>query len=116
LHNNQSITKPIYTFGLHKDTTEIIKPKPVIILDGLFAFNPLFQDLIDFKIFVEANEEVRLKRRIERDEKERGYPKQEVLERWNKTVEPMYKLHVLPQKSVADLIIINNSELVIKSQ
>jgi uridine kinase len=107
LKNNKKIEKPIYTFGLKKDKTETISPKKVIILDGIFALNEKFLGLIDFKIFIDSIEKKRFARRLERDVRDRGYTKENVINVWKETVEPMYQLHVLPQKDKADLIIVN---------
>jgi uridine kinase len=107
LKNNKKTEKPVYTFALKNDRTEIIHPKKVIILDGIFALNEKFLDSIDFKIFVDSIEKKRFARRLERDIRDRGYTKEHVASVWKETVEPMYKLYVLPQKDKADLIIKN---------
>lgn len=108
LKKGKEIEKPVYTFGLHKDSIEKIKAKSVIILDGIFALNSLFINQLDFKIFVDAEESIRLSRRITRDIDERGFTKEHVLKRWSESVQPMYLKYVLPQKEKADLIIENN--------
>ena len=108
LHKRKEIEKPVYTFRLHKDHKEIIKPSKIIILEGLFALNSIFINQIDLKIFVDADEKIRFERRLERDTNERGYPKEHTIKRWQETVEPMYQKYVLPQKNKADLIIKNS--------
>lgn len=107
LHNGKSITKPIYTFALKKDGYESIKPKTIIILDGIFALHSKFADILDIKVFVDSSEKKRLERRLNRDMEDRGYTKEHTLKRWKETVEPMYIKHILPTKQKADIIIKN---------
>lgn len=107
LKQKEEIEKPVYTFGLKKDYTEKIKPENIIIVEGLFALSEIFSKEIDLKIFVDADEKIRFERRLVRDIKERGYSKENVIQRWNETIEPMYKRYVIPQKEKADLIIFN---------
>lgn len=103
----KEVVKPIYTFGLKDDKTEKIMPAGVIIVDGLFALHKKFNGLLDCKIFIDIPEKIRLERRLKRDVEKRGYTKEHTLERWKKTVEPMYLKHVLPTKKFADVVIKN---------
>lgn len=107
LKNGKEITKPVYTFGLKNDGSEVVKPGEIMILDGLFALSDVFSEFLDFRIFIDCLEKIRLERRLERDVVERKYDKEYTIKRWNETVEPMFKLHVLPQKDKADLIVEN---------
>jgi len=99
--------KPIYTFGNKQDSKEIIHPNKVILVDGIFALNPKLADLEDLRIFVDSPEQVRLTRRLKRDSEERNYPRERTEQAWRETVQPMYLQWVLPQKSIADMIIDN---------
>lgn len=109
LQKGETIKKPIYDFKTHSRIgEEDFKVEGVIILEGLFALNNLFIDILDFRIFVEAPEEVRLERRMKRDVLERGRTGESVLKQWKETVEPNFVKHILPQKEIADLLILNS--------
>ncbi len=86
-----------------------INPAPIIIVEGLFILH--FQeiaDLLEHKIFIEADEPVALARRIKRDGMERGYPEEDVLYKWHNHVAPAYKEFLLPYKHYCHQIVINN--------
>lgn len=86
-----------------------VNPAPIIIVEGLFILH--FQEiaaLLDYRIFVEADEAVALQRRIRRDGMERGYPEDDVRYKWDNHVVPAYKEFLLPYKSQADKLVINN--------
>ncbi len=109
IHKNNVIEKPIYNFSSHQEEgKEKFAPSKVIIIEGIYAFYDSLSEFIDLKIFVDADEKIRLKRRIARDIKERGRIKEKVLQKWNATVEPTYLKFVKPQMSKADYIVINN--------
>jgi uridine kinase len=79
-------------------------------VEGIFVFYfPEIARLIDLKIFVDAKEHVKIKRRIIRDNNERGYDLDDVLYRWEHHVAPTYDKFILPLRSEADIIINNNS-------
>ncbi len=101
-----------YTFNNPELDPEIIEfqPAPVIILEGIFIFYVKeISKWIDLKVFVDAPEHIMLKRRIIRDQKERGYDLEDVLYRYEHHVMPAYNKYILPYKSKSD-IIINNHE------
>jgi uridine kinase len=101
-----------YTFNNPEKTPEIIcyKPAPVIIMEGLFVFHySEIKELLDLKVYLDAEEEVKLSRRIRRDALERGYPEQEVLYQWHHHVMPAYRTYLAPYKAQSDLIITNNT-------
>ncbi|MFN0048598.1 MAG: uridine kinase, partial [Cytophagales bacterium] len=87
----------------------VFKPTPVLVLEGLFLFSysEVF-DLIDLKIFIEAEDHHRITRRLERDLNERGYTVEQTIYWITKHVEPAFKNFVLPYKNQADFIIPNN--------
>ena len=87
----------------------IFKPAPVIIIEGLMVFYwAKLRNLIDFSVFVEADELIKVKRRIIRDAKERGYDLDDVLYRYEHHVAPFYREHLEPLKKEVDIIIPNN--------
>ena len=101
-----------YTFNNPELDPEIIEfqPAPVIILEGIFIFYVKeISKWIDLKVFVDAPEHIMLKRRIIRDQRERGYDLEDVLYRYEHHVMPAYNKYILPYKSKSD-IIINNHE------
>jgi uridine kinase len=85
------------------------KPTPIIIVEGIFVFYfPEIARLIDLKVFVDAKEHIKIKRRIIRDNNERGYDLEDVLYRWENHVAPTYDKYIKPLRSEADLIINNH--------
>lgn len=101
-----------YTFNNPELNPEIIEfqPAPLIILEGIFIFYVKeISKWIDLRVFVDAPEHIMLKRRIIRDQKERGYDLEDVLYRYEHHVMPAYNKYILPYKSKSD-IIINNHE------
>lgn len=85
-------------------------PTPIIVVEGLFIFHlPELADLIDLKVFIEAEEHIKLMRRLQRDVVERNYSFDETLRDYQRFVAPMYKQFVEPTKSNCDLVIHNNT-------
>ncbi len=104
----QAIEKPTYSFGTHSrlDATETIEPRPVVLVDGILVLaEPALRDRMDVKLYVDAPDDVRLMRRIERDLHERGRSIDSVLEQYRRTVRPMHLEFVEPSKRHADVII-----------
>ncbi|MCR2042825.1 uridine kinase [Anaerosalibacter massiliensis] len=102
------IEKPIYDFEKHNRKKETIKvwPKEIIILEGLLILDDeKIRDLLDIKIFVDTDSDVRVIRRINRDIKERGRSLDSVIEQYMKTVRPAHMQFVEPSKKYADIII-----------
>ena len=84
-------------------------PAPVIVVEGIFVlYYPELSDLLDLKIFIDAKDHIKLKRRIIRDKVERGYDLDDVLYRYEMHVMPTYEKYIKPFKNDADLIIPNN--------
>ncbi len=108
LKRGKAVKRPIYDFRIHKRIGFArFEPSKVMILEGLFALHDLLKDELDLKVWVEASEETRLKRRIERDVKERGRTEESVVAQWKTWVQPMFKKFVEPQRKRADIVIIN---------
>ncbi len=102
------IQKPIYDFKTHSriDKTTIIKPSKIIIVEGILIFeNEQLRKLMDIKIFVDTDADIRILRRIERDIKERGRSLESVVLQYRHTVQPMHIEFVEPSKRYADIII-----------
>lgn len=87
---------------------EIWEPKPIIFIEGMFAFEKELLNLYDFKIYVSSPKEIKLKRRLIRDEKERGYEINYINYQWKNHVVPAHQEFVLQHKGIADIIFIND--------
>jgi uridine kinase len=111
LKKGNVIDQPIYSFVTHNRSTDTLKthPKKVIIVEGILIFtNKVLRDLMDIKIFVHADSDERLIRRLRRDLKERGRNIEEVLQRYQDTLKPMHQQFIEPTKNYADIIIPND--------
>lgn len=108
LQANQSIERPVYDFTIHSRSEETVRiiPKPVILVDGIliFAVEEL-RKMFDIKVYIDAEADIRLARRLQRDIFERGRTPESVLDQYFKTVRPMHKKFVEPSKNYADIII-----------
>lgn len=105
------IDQPVYSFVKHNRTGDTIstKPRKVMIVEGILILtNPEIRDLFDIKIFVHADSDERLIRRLKRDISERGRDIDEVLTRYQTTLKPMHEQFIEPMKEYADIIIPNN--------
>ncbi len=105
------INQPIYSFVTHNRTDDTISthPRKVMIVEGILIFtNPEIRDLFDIKIFVHADSDERLIRRLKRDIAERGRDMDEVLNRYQTTLKPMHDQFIEPTKAFADIIIPND--------
>jgi uridine kinase len=111
LKAGKTIDQPVYSFVSHNRTTDVIKthPRKVVIVEGILIFNnEELRDLFDIKIFVHADTDERLIRRVRRDINERGRDVNEVLSRYQDTLKPMHQQFIEPTKNFADLIIPND--------
>ncbi|WP_341228619.1 uridine kinase [uncultured Arcticibacterium sp.] len=100
-----------YTFNNPDKVPEMLvhKPAPIIVVEGLFVFyEKSLSDLLDIKVFIDAREKIKIKRRIKRDNEVRGYDMDDVLYRWENHVTPTYKKFIKPTKKSADVVINNN--------
>lgn len=108
LLQRQSIEKPIYDYAQHTRSDEIvvIKPKDVIIIEGILVLDdPRLRDLMDIKVFVDTDADLRIIRRIMRDIKERGRTIESVVEQYLTVVRPMHNQFIEPSKRYADIIV-----------
>ena len=108
LKENVPIEHPVYSFVEHNRMTETVsvKPSKVIIVDGILIFeNKELRDLMDIKVYVDTDADIRLARRILRDVCERGRTMQSVITQYTSTVKPMHEEFVEPSKKYADVII-----------
>lgn len=108
LRGGTSISKPVYSFEKHTrlDDTTTIAPAGVIIIEGILVLsNPALRDLMDIKIYVDTDDDVRLLRRLTRDIKERGRSFDGVAKQYFTTVRPMHLSFIEPTKRFADIII-----------
>lgn len=111
LFNGETIYKEEYTFNNPNIKPKIleIKPAPILIVEGLFIFHySEVNELLNEKIFLHADEEVALERRLRRDLTERGYFEDDVRYKWVNHVVPAFNEYLLPFKESCDRIIINN--------
>ena len=108
LRHGGCIDCPVYDFTIHNrlDATIPVVPEKVIIVEGSLIFeNRQLRDLMDIRVFVDADADVRLCRRILRDVKQRGRTLESVLEQYQQTVKPMHEQYVEPSKKFADIIV-----------
>lgn len=108
LASGEAIDKPVYDFVAHAraTTTVRIPPADVVVIDGILLFtDPRVRDLCDIKVFVDADADIRLIRRIRRDMAKRGRPLAEIVEQYLATVQPMHLEFVEPSKRYADVIV-----------
>jgi len=108
LAEGYAIDKPVYDFVTHARSTETVRipPADVIVMDGILLFvDPRVRDLCDVKVFVDADADIRLIRRIRRDMAKRGRPLAEILDQYLFTVQPMHLEFVEPSKRYADVIV-----------
>lgn len=108
LLNNEAIQKPIYDYEIHnrKKETVTVEPKDIIILEGILILDDKrIRDLLDIKIYVDTDSDVRLVRRIVRDIRERGRTLESVINQYMSTVRPAHIQFIEPSKKYADIII-----------
>ena len=108
LKKGQAVDCPVYDYSQHNrsDRVQHIEPKRIILAEGILLLaDARVRDLIDIRIFVEADADERILRRIVRDVKERGRDLDNIVEQYLTTVKPMHYLYVEPTKATADIII-----------
>lgn len=111
LKNGKNIEQPVYSFIDHNrtDKTVTTSPKEVMIVEGILILtHPEIRDMFDIKIYVHADSDERLIRRLKRDISERGRDLEEVLNRYQTTLKPMHQQFIEPTKEYADIIIPTN--------
>ena len=108
LRQGQAIDCPVYDFAQHNrsnETTHIV-PRQVIIVEGILIFeNEDLRNLMDIRIFVDTDADIRLCRRIKRDVNKRGRSMESVLEQYQATVKPMHEKYVEPSKKFAHIVV-----------
>jgi uridine kinase len=110
LLSRQSIVKTEYTFNNDSRQAKeiVVEPADIIVTEGLFVFHyDEIRSLLNYKVYIDAEEKVRLKRRVHRDLKERGYPESEILYQWDNHVLPAERSFLEPFKPEVDLLIDN---------
>jgi len=112
LLNGEVVYKKEYNFNNPLAVVKIleIKSAPIIIVEGLFILH--FKEiagLLDHTIFVDADEQVALERRVKRDGLERGYPEEDVIYKWHNHVVPAYKEYLLPYRDGCNKVVMNNT-------
>ena len=108
LRQGQAIDCPVYDFTQHNRSNETIRiePRKVIIVEGILIFeNQPLRDLMDIRIFVDTDSDIRLCRRIKRDVNKRGRSLESVLQQYQETVKPMHEMYVEPSKKYANIIV-----------
>ena len=108
LKAGRAIDCPVYDYSLHNRSDEVIRiePKPVILVEGILLLaDERIRDLLDIKIYVEADADERILRRISRDVEERGRDLNGIIKQYLTTVKPMHYLYVEPTRSKADIVI-----------
>lgn len=111
LKEGNYVEQPVYSFVTHNrtDDTIITHPRKVMIVEGILILaHPELRDLFDVKIYVHADSDERLIRRLRRDIAERGRDMNEVLNRYQTTLKPMHQQFIEPTKAFADIIIPND--------
>ncbi|KRL83743.1 uridine kinase [Ligilactobacillus apodemi] len=109
----KTIEIPVYDYAAHTRSKEVVvqEPREVIIVEGILALNDArLRDLMDIKIFVDTDDDIRIIRRIQRDIEERGRTLQSVIDQYLKTVKPMYHQFIEPTKRYADIIVPEGGE------
>ena len=113
LFEGKTVFREEYTFNNPDIKPQMleIKPAPILIVEGLFIFHySEVNELLDYRIFLDADESVALDRRLRRDLIERGYDRDDVMYKWTNHVVPSFQEYLLPYKEVCDLVIINNTD------
>lgn len=108
LKNGQAVDCPVYDYSKHNRSDQIvhIEPKKIILAEGILLLaDPRIRELLDIKIYVEADADERILRRIVRDVKERGRDLDNIVEQYLTTVKPMHYLYVEPTRAMADIVI-----------
>lgn len=111
LRNGEVVSRVEYTFNNTEKVPDMLHfhPRKILVVEGIFVFHfPEVAQLLDLKIFIDARDKIKLKRRIKRDNEERGYDLQDVMYRWKYHVKPTYEEFIRPHKRSCDIVIPNN--------
>lgn len=113
LRHNQAVNMPVYNYEEYTRSTETVRvePQDVIILEGILILDDeRLRSLMDIKVYVDTDDDIRIIRRIQRDIQERGRSLDSVINQYLATVKPMYHQFVEPTKRYADLIVPEGGE------
>ncbi|MCI6660060.1 MAG: uridine kinase [Peptoniphilaceae bacterium] len=108
LKEGKTIESPVYDFTMHtrSDEVQVLKPSRVMIVEGILILQaPALRRLLDIKLFVDADADERILRRILRDVQERGRKVDDIIDQYLNTVKPMHELFVEPTRGLADLVL-----------
>jgi uridine kinase len=108
LLEGRAIERPVYDFTVHNRAAETVavEPKPVVVVEGIVVlYEPNLRDLMDLKVYVDTDADLRIVRRLERDINERGRTFESVQAQYLETVRPMHLQFVEPSKRYADIVI-----------
>ena len=108
LKSGEAVECPVYDYSQHDRTDEVIRvePKPVIIVEGILLFaDARVRDILDIKVYVEADADERILRRVVRDVEERGRDLNGIIDQYLTTVKPMHYMYVEPTRALADVVI-----------
>lgn len=111
LSKGKSITKLEYNFNnpAWEPQSIVVEPAPVIVMEGLFVFHfPEIMNRLHYRVYLDADVDLRLQRRVNRDGKERGYPEHEVRYQWDNHVRPAELQYLEPYKQQCELIVLND--------
>jgi len=111
LRNGEMVSRVEYTFNNSEKIPDLLHfhPRKILVVEGIFVFHfPEVAQLLDLKIFIDAQDKIKLMRRIKRDNEERGYDLQDVMYRWKYHVKPTYEEYIRPHKRSCDIVIPNN--------
>lgn len=111
LKAGQDVQIPVFDYASHTRTkeTRLVRSAPLILAEGFLVLAiPHEKDYFDLAVYVDADGDVRLARRILRDEKERGYPAEQVVHQYLSSVKPMHEKYIEPCKKKADFVFVNN--------
>ncbi|MBE7003112.1 MAG: uridine kinase [Ruminococcaceae bacterium] len=109
LRAGKAVRVPVYSYAEHQrtDETELIRPSKVVIVEGILIFHhPVLRQMLDIKIFVETDADVRILRRALRDVRDRGRTLESVVTQYLTTVKPMHEQFVEPTRKYADIIVL----------
>ncbi len=113
LIDGQTIERPIYSYTerLRESKTVTVKPAPIVVIEGILVLeNEELTNLMDLKVFVDTDADIRLTRLVERDRKERGLDLEYIISKYKDTLKPMHEKYVEPCKKKADIIIPANKD------
>lgn len=116
LRRGEAIQSPTYDYTIHDRAWETVEVRPtkVVVVEGILIFeNRTLRDLMDIKIFVDTDADVRILRRITRDVKERGRSLDSVVTQYLTTVKPMHEQFVEPSKRFADIVVLEGGHNVV---